>query len=1427
MTARTYRAGWFGTIGLILLLLSLPPVAGEASDAAVPPDRLTTDQQETLHRYVRGLLLAEGGLESDAPAPPDFAVDYNRLYITVYVARKIRACQGSGRGDSFAEDLARAVRRSITDRRFGGPLSSHELEQATLTYDFLHERKTLKRFSPQAVKEGIELGVHAIGIRQGSSRAIFKASVPMKKSYSLKTTLERLSRKAGLPPDSYADPASRIYRFANEAFLGRPDGSVLPLFRGGTLVRPGDVTLDRLGGALALAHDYLDAHLHEGGRGFDYLYFPYRERHSEDNNHIRQMATLWIAIKLGKELRDERLNARLRDMLKRYELLLQRRGEIAYPRVDDRATLGHAAFLLLGLIEMEGYPGRQRLIDELTAGILSLQREDGSFSTSFQSDSSRGQNYYPGEALLALMEVHRLRPDDDLRAAAVKAFEHYSEYWRENRNSAMVPWHSQACRLLYEVERDPAIAAFVFEMNDWLIDRYQVTESPYPDEVGGFRKGTPSTCSSAAYLEGIADACELARASKDTQRAQRYFVSLRSGLRFLLQNQFAEENTYYMPEADSALGGFRRNLVDNRIRIDCVQHAAHAILKALPQERQGPPGGAGAEGEAGEAGGPGTGGGNAGGDGGDEDGDDTDGDGTDGDATDGDDDGPEDDDTGNDLPDPDGDDDDGDGDDDWVDDDDGDDDGDDDLPWPDQDDEEGDGPADDAGFGDDDADGDDDDASEDDGGDDDLPDPGDLGDDDTGDDDTGDDDDGDDDWGDDDGGDDTGDDDSDDDDLPDPGDDDDDAGDDDGGDDDWGDDDSGDDTGDDDWGDDDSGDDTGDDDAGDDDLPDPDDDAGDDDWGDDDEGDDDAGDDDEDDDGDDDEDGGDDEDEDDDGDDDKGPGGRYDRFRYYHWPNDKWSDPGEDSSGEDTDGRWLGMSLPRTSYLWISGEDEEDDDEGPDDDTYHAGDGGEASIFVVCDTDLGDEPDAIEVNDNRIGSLRIAPQYLVHKQYKSRNAYDGGEFWEQAVSRMMTDADQRGPDEFFGAVRELDEDRFPRLDLPPVVYESWGYLEDTDDESGTHGEMLLQNLSYTFWVRVVDGRHTKNDIWQTQRTYTLSWTPSFPADANREDTESAWDNYAGNTDYMPDVVWDALTSLHDYRRNNPAEGGYPSVSKERTAYSEPAPRLFPGGGDRAYYIARPLGEEGMYRSGEARNLPSDTLRVERDNGNQYYTTYLEFEDTGLNRRDAAYARLGLRISDAVDWAGSSHGFSVNNHNDKWYRLYNAVDLDAGDQLLMELNSPHLLRNTNHTRLELWGRGSDAVLIAAGDTNADLKTLLLGYTSQHHNSGGQMSGDGWIDREEDVYDLVDYRLDNRAPNRVRMRVRISDEEWSDSGDGFHIKVNGREIYRDGHAEKGEVRWFDIDPDIFAGESKPRFRFEANGNDGVRIDNGGTYLSVDYY
>jgi hypothetical protein len=329
---------------------------------------------------------------------------------------------------------------------------------------------------------------------------------------------------------------------------------------------------------IALAKTWFINNINNRTERLQYMYYPSSDKYSSSNNYVRQLATLWSITKLKDFFQDSSFDNLIKETLNYYLDYSVCIEDYSFIMISNEAKLAYNAFLILSLLHIPDYPDNKKWLTSLSKGIISLQNIDGSFNTYFVSDRNTGIDYYPGEAMLALMKLYNKTGDRTCLDSVYKAFYYYREYWRNNKNTAFIPWHTQTYFLLYNEMKNPEIKDFIFEMNDWLIDNYQIQSDIYIDKIGGFPKSNPRN-STSSYLEGIADAYLLARNIDDNFHLIKYRDAIRLGVRFILLTQYTEDNAFYIGNQKRALGGFRHSLISNTQRIDYTQHAIMALMK--------------------------------------------------------------------------------------------------------------------------------------------------------------------------------------------------------------------------------------------------------------------------------------------------------------------------------------------------------------------------------------------------------------------------------------------------------------------------------------------------------------------------------------------------------------------------------------------------------------------------------------------------------------------------------------------------------------------------------------------------------------------------------------------------------------------------------------------------------------------------------
>ena len=256
------------------------------------------------------------------------------------------------------------------------------------------------------------------------------------------------------------------------------------------------------------------------------------------------------------------------------------------------ANLGASALAGLAILAGPEESRDHRALAMLLGAVHSMTNDRDGFHTHFypaeRNGNPRDWAFYSGEALLFLAESARQgitnAPDF---AELLVLFRRCRDRWRRERHVATVSWQSQAATSLYHLEPRRELAEFVFELNDWLLE-LQPDEATEPDRLGEFadplrpQHGAGHASSTAVYLEGLADARDLARGEGEMARQERYEKAINLALRSLRQLQFRDWRcTWYLERPERVLGALRCNVYDNELRIDNCGHALAALAKLL------------------------------------------------------------------------------------------------------------------------------------------------------------------------------------------------------------------------------------------------------------------------------------------------------------------------------------------------------------------------------------------------------------------------------------------------------------------------------------------------------------------------------------------------------------------------------------------------------------------------------------------------------------------------------------------------------------------------------------------------------------------------------------------------------------------------------------------------------------------------------
>ncbi|HJQ23620.1 MAG TPA: beta-L-arabinofuranosidase domain-containing protein [Blastocatellia bacterium] len=393
--------------------------------------------------------------------------------------------------------------------------------------------------------------------------------------------LDRAARYFGV--GDWRGTAVSLRRFRTVAFVEDPSQrTALELTAVGLRQ---EVNRARLDQAARAGGDYLIRVMKADG-SFHYFYDPLSDRAGEgDYNIVRHAGATIALLQLYEATREPRyLEAARRAVgFLQHRFRWAREADAVYVLDDDgQAKLGANGLALVALclqMRLDSRSASRANARRLANLILRMQRGDGSFASYYDlkdGPHERASLYYPGEALLGLIELYKQTGERRLIEAARRGADYLITSQRGLTRLPLDAWLMQALEALYSITHEARLAAHAINLGAAMIDE-QYTESNQPFYAGGYGPGVPRATPAASRAEGLLAALRLARSTKDG-RAERFAEALKLGARFQLSQQFNEENSYYLAHPERAAGGFRESLTSARIRIDYVQHNISSLL---------------------------------------------------------------------------------------------------------------------------------------------------------------------------------------------------------------------------------------------------------------------------------------------------------------------------------------------------------------------------------------------------------------------------------------------------------------------------------------------------------------------------------------------------------------------------------------------------------------------------------------------------------------------------------------------------------------------------------------------------------------------------------------------------------------------------------------------------------------------------------
>lgn len=347
--------------------------------------------------------------------------------------------------------------------------------------------------------------------------------------------------------------------------------------------------------------NYLARAVRDDG-SFVYQYESGLDRETEDYNMVRHAGTLWSMLDVFAAEENAKNAALLKAAIERAAGYLRSAiepygyGTGLVVNEFDTAKLGGNGLALVALVDFYKLSPSAELLEQLHGladWIVASQADDGEYA-SHKVELSTGEvsrflsDYYPGEAILGLMRLAAIEPDQVLRAkwqasavAAARWLIHVRDKGKELAELEHDHWLLYGLNEVYRVEADAAFLAHARRLVEAIVTTQlgspRGPEAGHLDWRGGWYE-PPRTTPVACRVEGLMAAVTLLADFGEEQETVPLLSAATAGLNFMLQNQLFDEKLMLLPDPARARGGFHSDFNNWHVRIDFVQHSISALM---------------------------------------------------------------------------------------------------------------------------------------------------------------------------------------------------------------------------------------------------------------------------------------------------------------------------------------------------------------------------------------------------------------------------------------------------------------------------------------------------------------------------------------------------------------------------------------------------------------------------------------------------------------------------------------------------------------------------------------------------------------------------------------------------------------------------------------------------------------------------------
>lgn len=349
--------------------------------------------------------------------------------------------------------------------------------------------------------------------------------------------------------------------------------------------------------------------------GFYKLYDALRDTPQKRLRTIYSASSLWTLMRINDWEADERITQRIQSVAE-FLFFMQAgegpmKGAFHYsfsPKNSSKKPLfvvGTASKTIFTLLDLYRRLGDNRYLEAAQrAGdwLLTTQKENGTVTATYQYkdgkwiEGKRFSTLYHGQVLSALSRLYRVTHDDKYLAGAAKLADiiikrarsqnyFLQDDYRFPTDPVPTTWGIMSLLDYYKATANPEAKEVLWNLANQVMARQHkntkdIASYGQYDRTASSGSGWINEVFSELYLYGLQEGWN----REDLMRIKQSTLLV---TRWLIQNTYSAENTYFLKNPQNAVGGLIRNPREETVRTDAVCHGVNGYLYMLDQWPEG------------------------------------------------------------------------------------------------------------------------------------------------------------------------------------------------------------------------------------------------------------------------------------------------------------------------------------------------------------------------------------------------------------------------------------------------------------------------------------------------------------------------------------------------------------------------------------------------------------------------------------------------------------------------------------------------------------------------------------------------------------------------------------------------------------------------------------------------------------------------